>query len=201
MRQGGTFIKSIKKELHIPFISSNIVYEQNSEYFVEPYIIKEFFPEPNTSIKVAILGVCPERKAFFSSRLGEPMLKSLNPEKAIEKIVPELKGKCNIIILLSHLGFELTKQLAQKMNEIDIIISGGDQKTSSGIALPNHKIIASAGLEGKNLGSIEISNINSTIKMLKHELIPLTDKIENDRELLKLTKEYDSKELLLTKNK
>jgi len=145
-------------------------------------------------VKVAIIGL---DTTDVKRLLGEEMIKGLDfeaPEKTMNKYLPEVKEKgADLVIVLSHLGFEEDKKLAQAVPGIDFIV-GGHTHTE----LPQgHKegdtFIVQAGSNSKYVGNLEISLDPASKKIVgsSASLIPITsDQVKPDPEIQNILKPY-----------
>lgn len=65
--------------------------------------------------------------------LGKQAQKELNnqeieladPEEALAKVLPNLKGKCDLLILLAHASMKESTDLARRFPEFNIVVTGG----------------------------------------------------------------------------
>lgn len=87
--------------------------------YIKPYAIKRV-----DQARVGIIGLITPDTPFII-RNPPATVKFLDPVESAKKAVKALEGKgVNKIIVLSHLGYELDKQLAAKVSGIDVIIGG-----------------------------------------------------------------------------
>ncbi len=85
---------------------------------IKPYIIKEIAGE-----KIAIVGLDTDDTEDISN--PGTSVKFLNYINSAKNIVSKLKSKgINKIIFLTHLGYNVDKQLAEQVEDIDIIVGG-----------------------------------------------------------------------------
>ncbi len=85
---------------------------------ITPYFIKDFNGQ-----KVGIIGVTLEDTPTISSPADELVFKSV--KTSVQGAITELSTQgVNRIVVLSHQGYDLDKQLAQEVEGIDLIIGG-----------------------------------------------------------------------------
>ena len=110
------------KDSKFPWLCANMIYEKTGKLFAEPYIIID-----RGGIKVAVFGLtnewpCTQPHIYFSApELG---LKYLDATPVAAKLVPELRKKADVVVLLSHLGRGADEVLAKAVPGIDIILGG-----------------------------------------------------------------------------
>lgn len=114
-------IRNLAKIANFPFLSANIVKEDTDKNvdYIHPYIIKEY-----EGLKIGVIGVT--NPLIFSENIKG--IKILDPILTAKKYVSLLKNaRVNLIVILSNLGLEGDKRLAQEVQGINIIIGGNDR--------------------------------------------------------------------------
>ncbi len=109
--------------------------------------------------------------------------------KAAKEQVKKLKKEgCDIIIAVSHSGTDGDGKngedidLAKKVPDIDVIISGHTHTVYSKPVIIGDTIIASCGEYLKNVGKLTVSAENGNVKVKDYKLIPLDSTIKEDPE-------------------
>ena len=78
------------------------------------------------------------------------------PESAVKKYLPELKRRADIIIVLSHCGFQADKELAARVPGIDVIVGGHSHTKILQPELVGQTIIVQAWEHAKALGVLNL---------------------------------------------
>ena len=118
---GNKFLKSFLDALTIPIISANVVPDKGSilEGKWKPYIIKTIGGQ-----KVGIIGIDVVKKTKESSSPGDD-IKFTDEVETARKYVKKLQDEgINKIIVLSHAGYEKNVEIGEKVDGVDLIISG-----------------------------------------------------------------------------
>ena len=118
---GNNVLKSFLDILKTPVISSNVIPDKGSvlEGKWKPYIIKKIGGQ-----NIGIIGLDVVGKTVESSNPGKDV-KFTDEVETARKYSNELRSKgVNKIILLSHAGLEKNLEIAEKVDGIDIIITG-----------------------------------------------------------------------------
>ncbi len=118
---GNKVLKSFLDALTIPIVSSNVVPDKGSilEGKWKPYLIKNVGGQ-----KVGIIGIDVVKKTKESSSPGDD-IKFTDEVETARKYAKELQDQgINKIILLSHAGYEKNVEIGEKVDGIDLIISG-----------------------------------------------------------------------------
>ena len=113
------------KMANFPIVCSNYDFgDTELKDIVKPYIVLK-----RQGVKIGIFGLCPPLEGLVSAKNYGP-LKFLNPAEVATRMVDELrnKKKCDVVICLSHLGWETTEytdnMLIQNTSGIDLVLGG-----------------------------------------------------------------------------
>lgn len=169
---------------NFPYLSANYDFSKNSiAGKVQPYQI--FY---KGKIKVGVFGLGIELAGLVNEKMyGNTVYQ--DPIAVAKEITQELRRlKCDLIICLSHLGYDYgespdpsDKMLAQEVSEIDVIL-GGHTHTfmEEPLLLTNSEgfttTINQVGWAGINLGRIDVEFTPKGKGMVAHRPIPLTSK-------------------------
>lgn len=160
-----------------PVLSANF-HDPEGVVKAEAYIVKDF-----GDVKVAIVGLTTEETAIL-----EPLhLKGATFANCVEtakRLVEELKDKVDIIVVLAHLGWEpegegktTSKQLAQLVDGIDVIVDGHSHTKFETAQLVNNVIVVQAWEWGKYVGRLDLEIENGKIVSHNWRAIPVNLKV------------------------
>ena len=151
----------VLKNAKFPMVSSNYKTDNTSLFpLIKPYIV---LVKGGLKIGIMALDVNPESLIFEKNYKG---IVYENPiEKAIEvSVLLKKKEKCDVIICLSHLSSDSTKQevndfeIAHKTKYIDVIIGGHSHSLITNTNVKNAAgksiVIAQVGKSGMYLGEV-----------------------------------------------
>jgi len=167
---------SLLKEIaSFPMLLANVAVE-DYQLFKTPKPYWKKITEKGT--KVAFLGL------IGVGRLGIPATHPENldglvfspPLRAVEELSP-LEDKADLVIGLSHIGFQGDKELARQTPFFDIIIGGHSHSVVEEPVKIDETLISQAGSHGRFLGKItvEINPQKGEIANWKGHLIPVED--------------------------
>ncbi len=153
-------------------------------------VIKPYVVFKKNGIKIGIFGIlgynAQEDIKFAYPLQFEDMVKVA---KKYTKILRD-KEKVDIVICLSHSGFYPDGKggykgedldLARKVKDIDIIISGHTHVAAPHYIKVGKTIIVQTGCYVHNLGRLEIEYKDGKVNVLNYKLIPVDDKIMGDK--------------------
>jgi 5'-nucleotidase len=183
--EGITFFNEKVKKTKLPLLSLNII-TLDDKTIVSPYIIKKI-----DGVNFGIIGINTYENFEF---VPEDITKKLKIESyidAIKKSLSEIKSKSDVIIILSHIGYDKNVELAKSLNGFDIIVSSHFGKELAKPEKINGKIIVQSGVEGEYLGKLALYfDKNKKIANYEGELIPITQKINKNEKVEKIVAEY-----------
>ncbi|HPZ10436.1 MAG TPA: 5'-nucleotidase C-terminal domain-containing protein, partial [Candidatus Eremiobacteraeota bacterium] len=180
---------------HFTFLSSNLVTKEQGEFIAgtRPYALKNI-----EDIRIGIIGLACTDTTVFGPESNISNYYIFSGEETLKFYIPILKEihKADLIIVLSHLGYEEDVKLVSKVPGIDIIIGAHTHKVIEKPVLKDKTIIVQAGNYLAYLGKLEIEIDKSTKKIINHkgELITiLNSQIEPDKEVKYILDKYREK--------
>ena len=171
------------KQAAFPVVCANCTYKNTGKPIVPEYIILE-----RNGIRLGIFGLTAPRVATYSQAEG---LVIEDPIQAAKRVVPILKQQADVVIGLTHIGYESDKQLAAQVPDIDIIV-GGDSHTwlyQPELVKPSGEqhafwvggpVIVQDGEWGRRLGNLSVvlrlqGEHDYQVMSFKGELTPVND--------------------------
>ncbi len=117
---------------------------------LKPYVVKEL-----NGVKIGIIGVVTQDSVNTDPK-NIAGLKFTNPENAIRKYLPELRRQADIIVVLSHCGYPVDRELAAAVPGIDVIVGGHTHTKLLHPEEVGHTIIVQAWEHAKDLGILDL---------------------------------------------
>ena len=106
---GKEFLERTHSSVSFPYIASNLLYGGSRLPWTREYVIKEV-----GGIKVAILGIFDPDDLKNIPRPGDAKgFEVLPPETTLNRLLPEVRGKADLVILLSQLDEVKTRALVK----------------------------------------------------------------------------------------
>lgn len=96
---------------------------------------------------------------------------------------------CDLIVVLSHLGFPQDCALAEVVDGIDVILSGHTHNRMTAPVTRNGALIFQSGCHGSYVGRLDLSIEGGRISGSRHRLIPIDESIAEDEEMKALVAE------------
>jgi 5'-nucleotidase len=152
--EGITFSKEALDNLYsnakFQVVLSNLKNPDGSQpHWAKPYDLHVL----KNGIKVGVLGVTAPFSLYFEM-LGWTVQQ---PMESLSTLVKELRDQVDILILLSHLGFENDCRIAEEMNGIDLILGAHTHHLLKEGSIVNNTFIGQAGRFGQFVGHIKLT--------------------------------------------
>ncbi len=157
---GSDHLLALVQQANFPWLAANI--QHNGKYPFTRYIIKE-----ENGTRIAIVGITTPETLWKTHPNNVKGYTFTSPIATMQELMPTLKKKADIIIVLAHLGQEgdySSDALARTVSGIDLIIDGHDHTALPQGKMVNNTLIANTGAYSTNLGFIELTIKNNRIK-------------------------------------
>jgi len=182
---GSDRVHEIIDTLPFPALGQNIFdaeWDEPAEYF-KPYT---FFDRGGS--RIAVIG-----QAFPYMPIANPSW--MFPEYSfgirdenMQAMVDEVRGLgADLVVVLSHNGFDVDKKMASIVNGIDIILSGHTHDALPEPVIANGTIIVASGSNGKFVSRVDVDVRDGQMLGFRHKLIPIfSDVIAPDPRMTEL---------------
>ena len=145
---GQTVLTERIKEANFPVLGANVL----GLSALKPYIIKEL-----DGLSIAVIGVVTGDAPVSTHPKNVSGLQFLSPVDTVEKYVRQLRGKSDLVIVLSHIGFGADIDLAKKVEGIDVIVGGHTHTKVAKPAVVGKTLVVQAFEHGKVLGVLDLT--------------------------------------------
>ena len=185
---GSERVKEIVEGLPFAALGQNIFdaeWDEPSELF-KPYQMFE-----RGGVQVAVIG-----QAFPYMPIANPGW--MFPEYSfgirddnMQKMVDEVRAEgAELVVVLSHNGFDVDKKMAGRVSGIDVILSGHTHDALPEPVLVGETIIVASGSNGKFVSRVDLDVRDGRMMGFRHKLIPIfSDVITPDAEVAALIDE------------
>lgn len=146
-------------------------------------------------IKVGIIGLITEQTPSMIIPAGNEGISFAPAKEMLQGMVAAIRPQVDLLILVSHVGHDEEKVLAQEVEGIDVII-GGHSHTEVQVPIKvGSTYVAQAGDYGAFVGKIELMVDTNTHSMtsFKGKLIPAAELPPPDKEVDLLVKSWEKK--------
>ncbi|AZR72096.1 hypothetical protein BBF96_01025 [Anoxybacter fermentans] len=183
---GYKHLLKLAKFAKFDIVSANV--EKDGALLFAPYTILE-----KGGYRFAILGISTPETPITTHPANVAGLNFVDPIQRVKEIVEKLSGSVDFIIMLSHLGYEGDRMIAEQVPGLDIIIGGHSHTSLEEPVVVNGVIIAQDGDYGRTLGRIDLTIEDGKIIKYSGRLIPVKDTIAKNPVVDVVVKAYEDK--------
>lgn len=152
---GKEFLIKLSNKARFPFICSNIIDEKSEKPIFKSYIIKNI-----NGLDIGFLSLIS--KDFFGE--SDPRKKGIliqSPIESARSILKEIEKKTDLIILLSHLGYQNDLQLAKTLSGVHIILGGHTGMNLYNTPILKNTLIFQVAPKGMYIGRLDLILYNN----------------------------------------
>lgn len=173
-------VKELVKQLNFPFLCGNV---QDSTW--GNWVFENMKMFERNGVRIAVIG-----QAFPYTPISNP--EWLMPEwsfgiheRRVQQEVDAARAqKADLVLLLSHNGFDVDKKMAGRVKGIDVILSGHTHDAVPSATRIGKTLIIASGSHGKFLSRLDIDVKDRGIADYRYRLIPIfSDAITPDGEM------------------
>ncbi len=179
-------VTEIVETLDFPFLGANIFDSEWDEPAYDPYKMFE-----RGGVKIAVIG-----QAFPYMPIANPgwMFPGLSfgiREERMVEVVDEVRAKgAELVVLLSHNGFDVDRKLASRVDGIDVILTGHTHDALPEPVMVGKTMLIASGSNGKFVTRLDLDVRDGQVMGFAHKLIPIfSDVIAPDPMVAKLIDE------------
>jgi S-sulfosulfanyl-L-cysteine sulfohydrolase len=176
---GEARVKELIKSLGFPFLALNI---RDTEWNEPAFEAMKMFEKGG--IKIAVLG-----QAFPYTPLANPrwmMPKwsfGIREDDVRANVEKARKAGAQLVVLLSHNGFDVDRKLAARVPGIDVILTGHTHDALPEAIKVGDTLLIASGSHGKFVSRLDL-DVQNGIKAFRYKLIPLfADIVAPDKEM------------------
>jgi S-sulfosulfanyl-L-cysteine sulfohydrolase len=177
---GTARVEELIKSLGFAFLALNVRDTEWNEPVFEPMKIFE-----RGGVKIAVLGQAFPYTPVANPRWLMPKWSfGIREEEVRAQVEKARKSGAQLVVLLSHNGFDVDRKMATRVPGIDVILTGHTHDAiPEAIKIGNTLLIAS-GSHGKFVSRLDLDVQNGAVKNFRYKLIPLfADVIAPDAEM------------------
>lgn len=149
-----------------PVVSANL--RRDGELMAPPWIVVE-----KGGVRVGVVGLILEDLA---QEVSSEMIRGITVEPVAEtarRAIAELDPRTDLIVLLTHQGWQADSLLATRVEGADLIIGGHSHTRLKQPRVVNDIIVAQAGSSARDLGRIDLVVDDDRVVSHEGKLIPL----------------------------
>ena len=174
---GADRVEEIVKKSPIAFLAQNI----RSKEWQEP-VFKAQKTFVKGGAKIVVIGQAFPRTPIANPRWMIPDWEFGIREKELVKEVEKARtGGADIVVLLSHNGFDVDRKVASRVKGIDVILTAHTHDAMPGVIMQDSTIIIASGSHGKFVSRLDLEIKGKKVSGYRYKLMPVfSDAIAGD---------------------
>ena len=176
----------VETQLSFPFLGANIFDAEWDEPAFEPYQIFE-----KGGVRIAVIGQAFPYMPIANPKWMFPEYSFGIREERMQEVVDEVRAEgVDLVVCLSHNGFDVDRKMVSRVKGIDVILSGHTHDALPEPVQVGDTYIIASGSNGKFVSRIDLDVRDGRMMGIKHKLIPIfSDVIAPDPMMTKLIEE------------
>jgi sulfur-oxidizing protein SoxB len=173
-------VKELVGKLGFPFLAQNIRDTEWDEAAFDPMTMLE-----RGGVKIAVIG-----QAFPYTPIANPRWMMANwafgiREESLKSNVDKArKAGAQLVVLLSHNGFDVDRKLASRVSGIDVILTAHTHDALPDVVKVGKTLMVASGCHGKFVSRLDLDVRDGEVKDYRYKLIPVfSDAIAPDAEM------------------
>jgi sulfur-oxidizing protein SoxB len=177
---GEARVQELIKGLGFPFLALNVRDTEWNEPVFEPMKMFE-----RGGVKIAVLGQAFPYTPVANPRWMMPKWTfGIREEDVRANVDKARKGGAQLVVLLSHNGFDVDRKLAGRVSGIDVILTSHTHDALPEAIKVGNTLLIASGSHGKFVSRLDLDVQNGALKGFRYKLIPLfADAITPDAEM------------------
>ncbi|MEM7685797.1 MAG: thiosulfohydrolase SoxB [Pseudomonadota bacterium] len=162
-------VDEIVDELDFPFLGANIFDNEWDEPAYEPY---QMFVRGG--VQIAVIGQAFPYMPIANPRWMFPTLSFGIREERMREVVQEVRDEgAEVVVVLSHNGFDVDRKMASRVDGIDVILCGHTHDALPEPLMVGKTALIASGSNGKFVSRIDLDVRDGGLQGLRHKLIPI----------------------------
>ena len=183
---GAERVKELIDMLDFPFLAGNVI----STEWEEPVFEATKMYEKN-GVKIAVVGQAFPYTPVANPRWMFPDWSFGIRDKMVQSHVTKAREDgADVVVLLSHNGFDVDRKLATRVQGIDVILTGHTHDAIPTTVNVNNTLLVASGCSGKFVSRLDLDIKDKKVAGFNFKLMPVfADVIEKDPEITKIIDE------------
>jgi sulfur-oxidizing protein SoxB len=177
---GEARVQELIKSLGFPFLALNV---RDTEWNEPVFEAMKMFERGG--VKIAVLGQAFPYTPVANPRWMIPKWSfGIREEEVRSQVAKARKAGAQLVVLLSHNGFDVDRKFAERVAGIDVILTGHTHDALPEAIRVADTLLIASGSHGKFLSRLDLDVQNGAVKGFRYKLIPLfADAIAPDAEM------------------
>lgn len=173
----------VETQLKFPFLGANIFDAEWDEPAFEPYQIFE-----RGGVRIAVIGQAFPYMPIANPAWMFPEYSFGIREERMQEMVDEVRAEgVDLVVCLSHNGFDVDRKMVGRVKGIDVILTGHTHDAVPEPVIVGETILIASGSNGKFVSRVDLDVRDGKMMGFRHKLIPIfSDVITPDPDMAAL---------------
>jgi sulfur-oxidizing protein SoxB len=174
---GADRLKEIADKAPFAFLAQNV---RDNEWQEPVFEARKMFERGG--VKIAVIGQALPRTAVANPRWMFPKWEFGIREEDMQKQVDDARAEgAQVVVLLSHNGFDVDRKLAGRVKGLDVILTAHTHDAMPGVVRVGDTVLIATGSHGKFVSRLDIEVKDRKVAGTRFKLMPVfTDAIQPD---------------------
>jgi len=184
--QGEDRVKELIRKLRFPFIAGNV---RDTTWDEDVFPAAAEFERGG--IRIAVIG-----QAFPYTPIANPRWMipdwsfGINEDRLRARVAEARDKGAELVVLLSHNGFDVDRKLAGRVPGIDVILTGHTHDALPAVVQVGQTLLVASGSHGKFLSRLDLEVTGKRVTNWRYRLIPIfADAVSPDPQMASLVRE------------
>jgi len=179
-------VQELIEKMDFPFLAANV---RDTDWEEPVFESTSYFERGG--VKVAVIGQAFPYTPIANPRYMIPSWSFGIREKELQERIDETRAEgAELVVLLSHNGFDVDRKLASNVTGLDVILTGHTHDAVPEAIKVGKTLLIASGSHGKFLSRLDLDVQGGEVKDFRYRLIPvLSDVITPDPEMSAVIKE------------
>jgi len=156
-------------------IAANIQYSEGGRPFARPFVYREV-----GGLRILIVGLSTQETPLATLPRNVAGLTFAPPAQSLKSIMRQEQGNYDLLVVLSHLSYEVDRALAEEVPGIDLIVGGHSHTKIERPERVGSCLIVQAFQWGLYLGRVDLQLDGKRITQARVQLIPVSSQVPPD---------------------
>ncbi|MCI0636073.1 MAG: metallophosphoesterase, partial [Actinobacteria bacterium] len=180
-------LESRMREARFPILAANVRRKSGGTPFAQPYVLRRL----SNGVRVAIFGLLTDDTPETTDPINVTPLTFVDPLVTAASYVPALRDSADLILVVSHMGVQTDRLLADEFEDIDVIVGGHDQLLIRRPMEQDDVLVTQAEGYGLYLGRLDLEVDGDEVELLADTLYPITADVPDDPQVAELVDAYE----------
>lgn len=166
---GADRVKQVAESAPFAFLAQNV---RDSEWQEPVFEARKMFERGG--VKIAVIGQALPRTAVANPRWMFPNWEFGIREEDIQKQADDARAEgAEVVVLLSHNGFDVDRKLAGRVKGLDMILTAHTHDAMPGLIRVGDTVLVASGSHGKFVSRLDIAVKDKKVSDIRFKLMPV----------------------------